>query len=84
MFKEELGGGRGEVVQRGSSATARYIGFADLYIADQFWPIRGFQNSITANLRYKITDHGAHFATERTPRFWWWQNNGELTGPGGG
>ena len=54
-------GGKNKVVEN----RGNHIGFADRCIADQFWPIRGFQNPITANLMDKIPDHGAHFATER-------------------
>ena len=47
------------------SSEANAKKFADRCIADQFWPIRGFQNPITTSFTDKIPDHGAHFATKR-------------------
>ena len=47
------------------SSEASGTKFAGRCIADQFWLIRDFQNPITTNLKDKIPDHGAHFATER-------------------
>ena len=42
---------RGRVLRR---PTARYTGFAGRCIADQYWPIRGFQNPVTASLMDKF------------------------------